>query len=54
MLSLANSISMGLVAITLPVLGELSDCKGKKLVSLLIFTILCIGGTALLGGWDLC
>lgn len=53
MLSLANSISMGLVAITLPVLGELSDCKGKKLVSLLIFTILCIGGTALLGGWDL-
>lgn len=47
--SLANSISMILVALTLPVLGDLADRKGKKLFSLFVFTITCIIGTAILG-----
>ncbi|MBN1543442.1 hypothetical protein JW992_14980, partial [candidate division KSB1 bacterium] len=51
--SLANSISMALVALTLPVLGDWSDCKGKKLFSLFVFTAVCILGTAFLGGWDI-
>ncbi len=47
--SIANSLSMILVALTLPVLGDWSDWKGKKLVPLFVFTALCVTGTAVLG-----
>jgi UMF1 family MFS transporter len=47
--AIANSISMIMVAFTLPVLGDYSDCKGKKMISLAFFTALCIAGTVFLG-----
>ena len=47
--SIANSLSMVLVALTLPVLGDWSDRKGKKIFSLAVFTGMCIIGTFLLG-----
>jgi UMF1 family MFS transporter len=47
--SIANSISMILVAITMPFLGDWSDLKGKKLRLLMLFTATCIAGTAMLG-----
>ncbi len=47
--SLVNSISMLLVAITMPVLGDWSDRKRKKLLSLFVFTLLCIAGTFTIG-----
>jgi UMF1 family MFS transporter len=46
--SIANSFSMILVAITMPVLGDWSDWKGKKVGPLILFTLLCISGTAFL------
>jgi MFS transporter, UMF1 family len=46
---LANSVSMILVALTMPVLGEWSDIKSKKMMALALFTALCIGATALMG-----
>ncbi len=47
--SLANSLSMILVALLMPVIGDWSDWKGKKLLPLLIFTVFCILGTFSLG-----
>jgi len=48
-ISLVNSLSMLFVALTLPVLGEWSDKKRKKMLSLLIFTSICILGTFSMG-----
>jgi MFS transporter, UMF1 family len=47
--SLVNSVSMLLVALTMPVLGEWSDKKNKKMSALLIFTLVCILGTMSMG-----
>ena len=48
--SLAYSGSMALVALTLPVLGALSDARpGGRLRFLLVFTVMAVGGTALIG-----
>ncbi|MBN2355443.1 MFS transporter [candidate division KSB1 bacterium] len=47
--SFANSFSMILVALTLPVLGHWSDIRGGKMVLLAVMTGVCIGCTALLG-----
>ncbi|MBN1482201.1 MFS transporter [candidate division KSB1 bacterium] len=43
--SLVNSISMALVALTMPVLGDWSDRKSKKILALFLFTLVCILGT---------
>ncbi|NIA29797.1 MAG: MFS transporter [Actinobacteria bacterium] len=47
--SIANSLSMILVALTMPILGDFSDFKGKKLPSLFIFTMSSIAGIILMG-----
>jgi len=47
--SYANSISMILVALTLPILGEISDRFHRKLPFLITFTLLCISFTAFIG-----
>lgn len=47
--SFANSFSMILVALTLPVLGHWSDIRGGKMLLLAIMTGACIICTALLG-----
>ncbi|MBD3384500.1 MFS transporter [candidate division KSB1 bacterium] len=47
--SLANSLSMILVALFMPVLGDWSDWRGKKLSPLFGFTVVCILGTLSLG-----
>lgn len=47
--SLVNSLSMALVAVTMPVLGDWSDRQHTKRLGLFIFTMVCIGGTALMG-----
>ena len=47
--SLVNSLSMLLVALTMPILGEWSDKKNKKMSALAIFTLVCVLGTALMG-----
>jgi len=47
--SYANSISMILVALTLPILGEISDRFRRKMPFLILFTIVCVIGTALIG-----
>jgi len=47
--SLANSISMLIVALTMPVLGDWSDRRRKKMRALLIFTLMCIAGTFSIG-----
>lgn len=47
--SFANSFSMILVALTLPILGEISDRYHKKLPFLIAFTLICISFTAFIG-----
>ncbi len=47
--SLVNALSMLLVAFTMPVLGDWSDIKNKKLPALLLFTAVCISGTTVMG-----
>jgi len=47
--SFANSISMILVALSMPMLGEISDRLNKKIEFLLFFTLVCIMGTAMIG-----
>jgi MFS transporter, UMF1 family len=47
--SYANSISMILVALTLPILGEISDRFHRKMPFLLAYTLVCILGTAGIG-----
>jgi len=47
--SFANSFSMILVALTLPVLGEISDRYLKKTPFLITFTLVCISFTAFIG-----
>ena len=47
--SYANSISMILVALTLPILGEISDRYRRKMPFLILFTMACVIGTALIG-----
>jgi len=47
--SFANSISMLLVAMTLPILGEISDRFQRKMPFLIFYTISCIIFTALIG-----
>ena len=47
--SYANSMSMILVALTMPVLGEISDRFNRKMPFLFIFTALCIISTSLIG-----
>jgi MFS transporter, UMF1 family len=47
--ALVNSLSMALVAVTMPVLGDWSDRQHKKRLGLFIFTMLCIAGTFLMG-----
>jgi len=47
--SFANSFSMILVAITMPILGEISDRYRRKMPFLISYTLLCITFTALIG-----
>ncbi|MBN2001370.1 MFS transporter [candidate division KSB1 bacterium] len=47
--TLLNSLSMIPVALTMPVLGDWSDYKGKKLLSLFVLTLVCILGVLSLG-----
>ncbi len=47
--SFANSFSMILVALTLPILGEISDRYHKKMPFLITFTLVCISFTAFIG-----
>ncbi len=47
--SLANSLSMILVAVTMPILGEISDRYHRKMPFLIIFTLLCVSFTSLIG-----
>ncbi len=47
--SFVNSLSMLFVALTMPVLGDWSDRKDKKLTALLVFTGVCILGTFSMG-----
>ena len=47
--SFANSFSMILVALTLPILGEISDRFHRKLPFLITFTLLCVSFTAFIG-----
>jgi len=48
--SLTYSLSMLLVALTIPVLGAISDGKGKRKPYLLILTLGCVLATLLIGG----
>ncbi len=45
----AYSLSMAFVALTLPVLGTMSDAGGGRMRYLLVFTIACVAATAALG-----
>ena len=47
--SFANSFSMILVALTLPILGEISDRYNRKIPFLITFTLLCVSFTAFIG-----
>jgi len=47
--SFANSFSMILVALTLPILGEISDRYHKKMPFLITYTLVCISFTAFIG-----
>ncbi|MFZ5516310.1 MAG: MFS transporter [Candidatus Zhuqueibacterota bacterium] len=47
--SYANSFSMILVALTLPILGEISDRYRRKMPFLLLYTLICIVFTAGIG-----
>lgn len=44
----AFAVSIGLNAIVSPVLGAISDRAGRRLPFLLVFTALCVGGTAVI------
>ena len=46
---IATSVSVGLNALVSPVLGALSDRGGRRLPFLLVFTVLCIAPTVLIG-----
>jgi UMF1 family MFS transporter len=48
-LSLAIALSVGVNAIVSPVLGALSDRGGRRLPFLLVFTIMCVVPTAVIG-----
>jgi MFS-type transporter involved in bile tolerance (Atg22 family) len=50
--SLALSASMLAVALTMPVLGALSDRWGKRKPLLLLFTVVCACATGGLGAWS--
>ncbi len=47
--SIGNSTSMALVALSLPILGALSDSAGRRLPFLFVFTLGAVLGTALIG-----
>jgi len=47
--SFANSLSMIFVALTLPLLGEISDRFHKRMPFLIAFTLICIVFTAMIG-----
>ncbi len=47
--SYANSISMIFVALTMPILGEISDRYRRKMPFLIIYTMICIFATAGIG-----
>ncbi len=47
--SLVYSLSMLLVAVTMPVFGDWSDCRNKKLPALMLFTGVCISSIFLIG-----
>lgn len=47
--SIPNSLSMLLVAITMPILGEISDRFHRKMPFLIIYTLACIFFTAMIG-----
>ena len=49
LLSVAVVVSVGINAIVSPILGALSDRTGRRLPFLLVFTVLCIVPTALIG-----
>jgi UMF1 family MFS transporter len=49
LLSVAVIVSVGINAIVSPILGALSDRTGRRLPFLLVFTVLCIVPTALIG-----
>jgi len=49
LLSVAVIVSVGINAIVSPILGALSDRTGRRLPFLLLFTLLCIVPTALIG-----
>src|SRR4051794_18444099 len=46
---LANSISMGLMFLTAPLLGAISDKAGKRVPYLLVTTLLCVALTMFIG-----
>jgi UMF1 family MFS transporter len=46
---LANSISMGLMFLTAPLLGAISDQAGRRMPYLIATTLLCVGLTAFIG-----
>lgn len=47
--SYANSLSMILVAVSMPIIGEISDRFNKKLHFLFVLTVLCVISTAMIG-----
>jgi len=47
--SFANSFSMAMVALTMPILGEISDRFHRKMPFLILYTLLCIFSTAFIG-----
>jgi MFS transporter, UMF1 family len=47
--SLANGLSMLLVAAAMPILGDLSDFRNNKVKSLLVVTLVCVFATTMLG-----
>ena len=47
--SLANGLSMLFVAVTMPILGDLSDFRNNKVKALMAFTLVCCLGTTMLG-----
>lgn len=47
--SYANSISMLLVALTMPILGEISDRFRRKMPFLISYTVVCVIATTLIG-----
>lgn len=47
--STAYAISMAAAALSVPILGAMSDSRGRRMPYLFWFTILCVGFTALIG-----